>query len=316
MIVAFSGDPFLARRSARQELRERGVAPGEVMEHGEGLVPEQIEAAVHQAGLFGATVLLLDFDVAFEGQAGVAPRAAAMKALATVPGDALVVVIDSKATAARQKAWRELGTLEHQPTPRFAGLRGWIAKEAEAKGLRIRGAVPAVLADLFGEDLPALAAEIEKLAVLDEVLDEARVRELVRRPASRDAFDLIDAITAGDEATAVRTARLLLDAGEAAPRILGALVWQASLVARAVALRERDGDVAKAVAAKALGAAPFPAGKAMDIARRLDEHALREVFDVLLEVESAIKTGRREPGWAIEACALELATRFARRQPA
>ena len=316
MILAFSGDPFLARRSARAALRDRGVTPGEVMELGEGLHPEQIEAAVHQAGLFGATVLLLDFDAAFEGQAGVAPRAASMKALASVPEDALVVVVDAKATAARQKTWRTLGTLEHRPTPRFAALRGWIAKEAQAHGLRLRGAVPDVLADLFGEDLPALAAEIEKLAVLDEELDEARVRELVQRPASRDAFDLIDAVTAGNEATAVRTARLLLDAGEAAPRILGALGWQFSLVARAVALRARDGDVAKGVAAKALGAAPYAAGKAMDIARRLDERALREVFDVLLEVELAVKTGRREPGWAIEAAALELAGTFARRQPA
>ncbi len=316
MIVAFTGDPFLARRSARRALRDRGVAPSEVVELGEGLLPEQIEAAVHQAGLFGATVLLLDFDAAFEGQAGVAPRAAAMKALASVPEDALVIVVDAKATAARQKTWRALGTLEHQPTPRYAALRGWIAKEAEAHGVRTRGGVPAVLADLFGEDLPALAAEIDKLAVLDEVLDEARVRELVHRPASRDAFDLIDAVTAGNEATAVRTARLLLDAGEAAPRILGALGWQFSLVARAVALRERDGDVAKAVAARTLGAAPYAAGKAMDIARRLDERALREVFGILLEVELAVKTGRREPGWAIEAGALELAGTFARRRPA
>lgn len=316
MILAFSGDPFLSMRSARAALREEGFAADEVVEQGEGLDPASLPQLAAQGGLFGRIALLLDFGAAFRGQAGVAPRKAAMDALARVPDDATVVIVDPTATAARQKAWRALGRLEHQPTPRYGALAGWIATEAKARGLRLGGGVPAVLADLFGEDLPAIAAELEKLAVLEGELDEERVRRIVNRPASRDAFAMIQAITEGDEGDAVRIARGLLEAGEVAPRILGALAWQFALVAKAVGLRTRDGTVADALAAKELGVAPFPARKALAVARRLDEAALGSVFETLLDAEVAVKTGARDPSWAIERLALELAAGFSARRGA
>lgn len=312
MILAFSGDAFLARRSARGALREEGFRPDEIAEYGEGLDPAEIPRLAAQGGLFGRTALLLDFAAAFQGQAGVAPRKAAMQALESAPEDAAIVVVDPTATAARQKAWRRLGRLTHQPTPRFGALTGWTSKELAARGVRASRGVPALLADLFGEDLPGIAAEIEKLAILEGDLDEERVRRIVNRPASRDAFDMIAAVVAGDEGEAVRVARTLLEAGEAAPRILGALAWQFTLVARALGLRERDGDLPGAAVAKELGVAPFAAGKAMDVARGLDEPALRAVFATLVEAEVAVKTGARDPAWAIERLALELAGRFAR----
>lgn len=312
MILAFSGDPFLARRAARRALDERGLGADDVVAFGEGLDLDDVARAARQAGLFGAASLWIDVDAAFQGQAGVAPRNALMKALESVPDETLVVVVDAKASDARKKRWRAVGELDDRPTPRYGALRTWLAQEMKAEGLRATRGATALLADLFGDDLPALAGEIAKLSVLDETLDEDRVRTLVHRPASRDAFDVIDAIVAGDPAGAVRSARTLLEAGEAAHRILGALAWQFSLIARAVALRERDGDVAKGVAAKELGAAPYPAGKAMTIARDLNEADLFAVFEVLLDTETAVKTGRREPAWAVEAAALTLADRFAR----
>ena len=83
-----------------------------------------------------------------------------------------------------------MGTFDHRPTPRFASLAGWIANELRAHDLTFGRGVPALLADLFGEDLPGIASEIEKLAVLEGELDEERVRRIVNRPAARDAFDL------------------------------------------------------------------------------------------------------------------------------
>ena len=316
MILAFTGDAFLARREARRTLRERGVDPEQVTEMGEGTEPDAIEQAARQSGLFGTAAVFLDADAAFQGQAGAAARTRALNALERLPDETLVVVVDAKATPARKKRWRALGELHDRPTPRFGALQRWIAQELREQGVRATRGVPVLLADLFGEDLPALASEIGKLAVLDDELDEDRVRRLVHRPASRDAFDMIDAIVAGDAASAVRTARLLLDAGEASPRILGALAWQFGLVARAVGLREREGDLPRDAAARALGTPPYPAGKAMQIARTLDEAALHHVFETLLDAELAVKTGRREPGWAVEAAALSLADRFARRTAA
>ena len=315
MIRAFGGDPFLVRRAALAALHET-MAPGdERLELGEGLDADRLRDAAAQGGLFGRAVLLLDFEAAFRGQAGATARTAVMKALEHVPEDAAIVAMDPPATPARQKRWRALGEYTHLPTPRFGKLRGWIAGELRDAGVDATPGVAALLADLFGEDLPGLASEIEKLAVLDGRLDEERVAALVQRPASRDAFDMIDAITAGDAATAVRTARLLLDAGDAPPRILGAIGWQLTLVAKAVAVRAREGDLSDGDAARALQVAPFPAGKAMKIARGLDEAALRASLEALQEAEAAVKTGARDPAWAVEALALGLAEHFARGAP-
>lgn len=316
MILAFSGDPFLVRRGARRTLRERGFAVADVTERGEGLEPEEIGQLARQSGLFGSTALLLDFDEAFQGQAGVKPRNAALNALENVPEDTVVVVMDAGATPARQKRYRALGALDHAPRPKYGALRAWISQEMKDQDLEAAAGVPELLADLFGEDLPGLASEIAKLSVLGERLDEDRVRTLVNRPASRDAFDLIDALTAGDAASAVGIARSLLDAGEAAPRILGALGWQFGLVARAFALREEQGDVPRALAAKALGVAPFAAEKALRLAARLDESALDHVFAVLLDTDLAIKTGRREAVWALTNAAIALASPFGSRRAA
>ena len=112
MILAFSGDPFLTHRAARRTLRDEGFSPDDVVEQGDGLDPDAIPNLAAQGGLFGRTALLLDFAAAFQGSSGVAPRKAAMTALAGVPDDATIVVIDPSATTARQKAWRSLGKLE------------------------------------------------------------------------------------------------------------------------------------------------------------------------------------------------------------
>ena len=262
-----------------------------------------------QSGLFGAVALLLDFDAAFSGQAGVKPRNEVLKVLETVPGDAFIVVLDSSATASRQKTYKNLGEHEHLPTPRFNALAAWVRGELKAGGVSFDGSVPDSLADLFGEDLPGLAAEIQKLAVLDETLTGARVRSVVNRPAARDAFGFIDALTQGDARGALLTLRSLFSQGEAPPRILGALSWQFGLVARCVGLRETRGRVDAGGAAGALKVKPFVAQKALGIAQGLDEERLLEVLKALLEADVAMKTGG-DGAWALEALALELAGFF------
>lgn len=314
MILAFSGDPFLATRAARRALVARGFRPEEISELGEGMDADQVRQLAAQGGLFGQVALLLDLDAAFKGQAGVKPRNDVLRALAEVPEEAVVVVLDLGATASRQKTYRELGELEHLPTPRFQALVHWVRQELQAEGVRATREVPEVLADLFGEDLPGIAGEIQKLAVLageGEELTGERVREIANRPAARDAFDLIDRIVAGDAAGALRTCRDLTELGEAPQRVLGALGWQFALVARCVGLRESRARADAGLVTQTLKVKPFVAKKALGIAQKLDEEGLRRVLAALLRADVATKTGRDER-WALESLALELSGLFAR----
>ena len=309
MILAFSGDPFLAARASRRTLRARGFRAEETTELGEGMTKEAVAQLAAQSGLFGAVALFLDFDAAFTGQAGVKPRNEVLKALEKTPGDALIVVLDSGATASRQKTYQALGEHTSLPTPRFNALASWVRGELKAEGVSFEKDVPDTLADLFGEDLPGVAAEVQKLAVLDETLTGARVREVVNRPAARDAFGFIDALTQGDARGALLTLRSLQAQGEAPPRILGALSWQFGLVTRCVGLLEGRGRVDAGGAAGALKVKPFVAQKALGIAQRLDEERLLEVLGALLKADVAMKTGG-DGVWALEALALELAGFF------
>ena len=311
MILAFSGDPFLATRAARRALASRGFRGEDVTELGEGMDAEAVARLAAQGGLFGQVALLLDFDAAFRGQAGVKPRNEVVRALEGVPDDAVIVVLDLGATASRQKAYGALGVHEHVPTPRFGALTHWIRTELTEAGVRFERDVPDTLADLFGEDLPSTASEIRKLAALDEELSAERVREIANRPAARDAFDLIDAIVEGDAGRALATGRSLTAQGEAPQRVLGALSWQMNLVSRCVGLQEGRARTDAGMVQQALKVKPFVAKKALAIARKLDEDALRRALVAMRDADVAMKTGRDERR-ALEGLTLELTGVFAR----
>ncbi len=305
MIHAYTGDAWLAMRSARKLMRESRAHGVEVTELGEGMSAAQVSGLASQSGLFGSTGLFLDFDAAFRGQSGVRPRNELLKTLPSLPEDTLVIIVDATDSAARQKAYRAAGKLLHQPTPRFRALIEWVKSELKSQGVRYRAGVAEELVELFGEDLPVISSEVAKLALLDEEFTRERVREIAGKLALRDAFDLIDAIGSGDAADALLVCRGLQEQGEAAARVLAALAWQFSLVARCAALLQESDRVDEAQAARELGARPMAARKSLALARKLDGARLRHVFELLSEAEFAAKTGRDE-AWALERAALRL----------
>lgn len=307
MILAFSGDPFLAPRAARRALKARGLKGNEVHELSEEMSAESVVQLASQSGLFGQVGLLLDFDSAFKGQAGVKPRNEVLKALRDVPPESIVTILDLNASPARIKTYKALG--EHHPydTPRFDKLTRWVQQEMKGAGLEFEADVPQTLADLFGEDLPSIAAEIEKLAVLGDTLSSERVTAIVNRPAARDAFDLIEQAAKGDAQTALRVCHSLIAQGEAPARILGALSWQYNLVARCVGLKEaRGGRLEPNIIQQTLKVKPMVAKKAAALSRPLQESDLLAILRAMLAADVAIKTGKDEQ-WALEAFILELA---------
>jgi DNA polymerase III delta subunit len=84
-----------------------------------------------------------------------------------------------------------------------------------------------------------------------------------------------------------------------------ALAWHVELVARCTALALRDPGVAKDEAARVLGTSPYPTGRALEVARRLDEATLAAAVRATVAADVAMKTGR-DPAWALESCVLTL----------
>lgn len=309
MIESFSGDAFLAARAARARLAQLRSQAFDITELGEDLTPERVQAVAGQSGLFGAGALYLDFDAAFTGQAGVKPRNAMLKLLPTLPGDTSVIVLDSSATAARQKQWKELGEHVNLATPKWAALERWIADELKAGGISFSRDVPPTMVELFGEDLPAIASEITKLQLVGEELSADSLRELTGKKGVADPFSLIDAIVAGDSAKALGQCRALQLQDEDGVKVLAAVSWQFALVARCTGLLEDEPRASDSRVASALKVHPFVAGKVRRVAAGLDERSLKPILSAIAEAELASKSGR-SGDWALEKLALQLSSQL------
>ncbi|MFC5568465.1 DNA polymerase III subunit delta [Lysobacter yangpyeongensis] len=122
-------------------------------------------------------------------------------------------------------------------------LPGWIESRLRSRGLRADRDAVQRLADLVEGNLLAAAQEIEKLKLLSEgaagsgdILDAARMEDLVADAARFDVFRLVDAAMNGQGAQVSRMLRGLRGEGEAVPALLGMVIRElqtAAALARA-----------------------------------------------------------------------------------
>ena len=116
---------------------------------------------------------------------------------------------------------------------------------------------------------------------------------------------MLGAATAGRPGEAVTQLRRLLASSEDPFRLLGAVVWQYSLVARCVALMAQDSRVNENTAAQRLGVKPYPAKKALEVARRLSEAKIRAHLGRILDADLAMKRGL-DPAVTLERLVVQL----------
>lgn len=117
-------------------------------------------------------------------------------------------------------------------------LPDWIERRLRARGLRADRDAVQLLAERVEGNLLAAAQEIEKLRLLadGEVLDSARMSDLVADSARFDVFRLIDAAMNGNPAQVARMLHGLRAEGEAVPALLGMVIKElqtAAALARA-----------------------------------------------------------------------------------
>lgn len=294
-VLSFSGHPFLAARQARNTVQELHGPGAHITDIEPPLDVDELLQRCQQGGLFEQPIFQLDFNQFFVGQAGIKPRNALLRALQGADFGATLVLLDPDATPARQKTLKQLGEHVHVPLPRFEQHVRFVRDALTEVGLTFAHDVPALFSELFAEEPAEMYAEFEKFLVLDEYLTREFVIDIVQRPVRRDAFELIDAIAAGDAAGAATIARTLLGQGEAALRIMGAIAWQLQIVVRTVAyLASSPRGASQQQLAQALGIRPFVAGKALRIARPLDEDRVRVLLGQFLAIETRLKSGGDE----------------------
>lgn len=296
-ILALTGNRFLADETLRDVLSGRGLNARDLPRFsGEDVNVDTL--GPHLApSLFGDGGVIVDFE-------GLKPDKALLELLASAP--VTVAILDEAPPATRLKLYEKSGEVVASAAPSKPGdVTGWVVTRAKRMGLRLERDAAGYLAEVFGADLAGIAGELNKLELLGGPLDRERVQGVVGREPPGDSFAMLGAATAGRPGEAVLQLRRLLASGEDPFRLLGAVVWQYSLIARTVGLLQEQGRVSDTVAAQRLGVKPFPAKKALDVARRLNEARIRAHLGAILDADLAMKRGL-DPQVALERLLVKL----------
>lgn len=133
-------------------------------------------------------------------------RAALDRYLDAPSSDLVVVLVDGADAGKPDRALLDRATvLEFAPLPE-KDLEAWIAHQAAEHDTSITGAAAALLHSAVGNDLPALAAEIDKLAsyAAGREIDESAVVAIVGVRRGETMGDLLDAVARRDAREALK----------------------------------------------------------------------------------------------------------------
>jgi DNA polymerase-3 subunit delta len=302
VILAFTGDPFLAQEALLQEARVRGLSPR--------LLPPEPGTVVQEAsgGLFGPSGALVDLREISEGE-----WKPLKEALEPLPESAVVLLLDPRPTAARSK-WYTKERIRDNPAPQGKDLVRWVENRAKAMGLKTNAAIHQYLASLLGGrgsaenpalGLESLQRELDKLTLVTPPITLEKVQALAALEAPISGFDLVRSVTEGKASAAFRHLQGLMERGEDPIRILGALSWQYAKLARAWAHLYEDPLLGEGEAASLLGMHPYAAKQTLALAKTVDPKTLDKALETLLRAEQAAKTGR-DPRLALEKAVAEL----------
>lgn len=281
-LLVFTGNRFLAEEALRDTLAARGLNPRELPRLGGDDVTAEALRPHLSPGLFGDGGLIVDFD-------GVKPDKALLELLASA--EVTVAILDEAPPATRLKAYSGGEQIASAAPTKTGDVAGWVTVRAKKMGLKLDRDAALYLADVFGPDLAGIASELTKLTLIDGPFSQETVQRVVGRESPGDSFAMLGAATTGRPGEAVTQLRRLIASGEDPFKLMGAVVWQYALVARCVALLQEEGRVTEATAAQRLGIKPYPAKKALDVARRLNEAKIRGHLGQILAADLAMKRG-------------------------
>lgn len=157
----------------------------------------------------------------------------ALQALASkaIPDTSVVIILPKLEREAKSSAW--FTALEKQAVVisadevNAANLPKWIAKRLAQQGQQASQQTLEFLAHQVEGNLLAANQEVQKLGLLypQGELTDAIVRDAVLNVSRYDAFQLGEAVLAGDTARTVRILQGLQDEGENAVAVMSPLMW-------------------------------------------------------------------------------------------
>jgi DNA polymerase III subunit delta len=209
------------------------------------------------------------------------------------PDTVLVLIARGKAPARLVKAVEQAGGERREyPAPKPWELPRWAAERAQEEGLQLDKEGAKLLVERAGPSQQRIAREIEKLALTihpDTRLDATTIAELASGSDGGQAYDLADAVVAGDLRTTLHLAEQLTTAGEPPSRLVWPVIRRLREVHRAAQLLEAG--VSERDTASALGTPPWLAKRAIAAAKKADRTSLARALCAFADLEVAVRNG-------------------------
>ena len=219
----------------------------------------------------------------------------ALQALASqaIPDTTVIVILPALEREAKNSAW--FSALEKQAVTialdevDATNLPKWIAQRLAQQGQHTSAATLDFLAHQVEGNLLAANQEVQKLGLLyaQGELSDASVRKAVLSVSRYDAFQLGEAVLAGDTARTVRILQGLQDEGEQAVAVMNPLMWTLRPLVRIKQAEMRGENVANAMAS-----ARIYGDKQSLVKRALTRLSLRQLEAALQKLADIDKTAK------------------------
>ena len=226
------------------------------------------------------------------------------------PETILVMVARGKAQDRLRKAAEKAGgEVREYEAPNGRQLGRWTVERAAEQNLRLDAEAARTLIALVGPRQQRLAREVERLALLahpEGTLGAPQIAELAAGETTLQAYELADAIVAGDQRLALATAERLSAQGEPPGRLLYAVVRRLREVHRAAELL--DAGVRENDAATKLGMPSWLAKRMISAAKKAGRQALEDAICAFARLEIDLRGGGLRADYSLdENTALSLA---------
>lgn len=282
-------DAWRARVRARAEA-EGGPGALETFD-GRSSSPAEVAAAVMALTFAMGTRYLLADPVEGWKAAELEPLESALQGM---PPDSVLVLVargkpQPRLLAAVQKAGGETRNYE---APRAKEMPSWVVERAAALGLSLDHEAASALVALVGLRQQHLAREIEKLAIAAHPavqLSAAEVRRLAAGASGPGAYDVADAVVAGDVESAIALAEALHRFEDRPSKLVFPIVRRLREVH--VAAELLDSGMSEAEAAKTLKGPPWIVKRTIAKARKADRETLEQAICTFAELEVELRGG-------------------------
>ena len=227
--------------------------------------------------------------------AQLAPLEAALKE--PTPDTVLVLIVRGKPLKQLVNLVEDAGgEVREEAAPKPWELPRWTVDRAREQGIHLDGEAAKLIVALVGPGQQRIARELEKIALAVHPAVQITTEQIEQHAAgdaSPQAYDLADALVAGDVQAALALAEELEVHGERPGRLLFPLVRRLREVHRAAALLEAG--VPEQQAAKQLNAPPWLAKKTVSRAKKADRALLERAIVVMADLEVELRGGGERP---------------------